>query len=666
MHYTHWNIPSGPTVVPEALTAAGCSPLLAALLHARGIDTPEKARDFLDCGPGLLRDPFELKDMEKAASRLRAAIDRRETVAVYGDYDVDGITSSCMLTDYLRRRGVPTELYIPDRIEEGYGVNAAAIEALHGRGVTLIVTVDCGVTTAEEADFARSLGVDMIITDHHECRERLPEAAAVVDPKRPDNGDVGRDLAGVGVAFKLLCALEGDAEAVLDRYADLVAVGTVADVMPLLGENRRIVRRGLEKLSADPQPGLRSLIREAGVREERITASNVGFTLAPRLNASGRLGQVQTAVELLLSTGAEEAAQSARALCELNSERQRMEKRIWDEALEMLGDARPDGPIVLAGEGWHQGVIGIVASRLTETFCVPAVMICLDGDRGKGSCRSCGGFNLFEALSACQEHLEGFGGHALAAGLTISRGSIDAFREALADYYRRNPAAPGAVLDIDINVDAPELLRMDSVEDLERLEPCGAGNPRPMLSLLGAACLELSPIGGGKHLRVRLEKQGQVYEGVFFSHTAQQLGLKAGDTVDAAFTPQINVFRSRRSVQLLLCDLRAHDDAAAREYLGGTPRNVPRALLPEREDFVLLWRALGCGECRGTVNAVWMRLAPELREETFCLCLRVFGELGLLTLDYDGTTLHVQRCAGAEKTALERSELLQRLRREAV
>lgn len=671
MIYSQWNIQRKKPVIPDALQAAGFSRLLSAVLAVRGYDTPEKASAFLNVDQAQLGDPLLLADMNNAVMRLQRAIDARETVAVYGDYDVDGITSSCMMADYLRSRGLRCELYIPDRLEEGYGVNNAAIDELRSRGVTLIVTVDCGVTTVEESAYASENGVDMIITDHHECREALPSAIAVVDPKRSDCNYPSHDLAGVGVAFKLLCALEGSAEPILERYADLVAVGTVADVMPLVGENRYIVKRGLDKLYSNPRPGLLALIEETGLWgrdrnqhpvKKRITASHIGFTLSPRLNASGRLGQVNSAVELLLSESLQEAKRHAADLCQLNLKRQEMEAKIWQQAQEMLGDAPPEGPIVLARENWHQGVIGIAASRLAEKFNVPAIMICLDGDRGKGSCRSCGGFNLFSALSACADRLEGFGGHALAAGLTIRRENIDAFRAAFSDYYRAHAEECVSTLDIDLCVDDPSLLTLECVEDLERMEPCGTGNQRPRLCLLGAVLTELTPIGGGRHLRLQLEKRDKTFEAVFFHQTAESIGLRVGDCVDAAFFPQINEFRDRRSVQLLLCDIRRHDAGDAGRILSGVYPAEP-APLP-REEFETLWRAIVArgGSFRAPMERFCAELCPALEEDSLCLCLKVFEELGLLRLQRCGGEVLAERIPGPG-TELERSALLARLRR---
>ena len=559
MKYANWKVPSESPVIPSALVSAGCTPLLAAILHLRGLSDLREAREFLEGGAELLADPLALADMIPAVQRLTMAVARGEHVAVYGDYDVDGITAGCLLTDYLRSRGLECELYIPDRMSEGYGMNTSAIDALGDKGVTLIVTVDCGVTNIEETAYAAARGIDMIITDHHECRDTLPEAEAVVDPKRPDNGPEGQNLAGVGVAFKVVCAMDGNAERMLERYGDLVAVGTVADVMPILGENRFITRYGLQQISQGRcRPGFRALLEEAGAADKRLTAATIGYSLAPRINAAGRLGETALAVGLLEAGERRRAGEYAAALCRKNRERQELEQAIWDQAVSMLGAARPEAPIVLAAEGWHPGVIGIVASRLSDAYSVPAVMVCLDGDTGKGSCRSTGSFNLFEALSACSDCLEGFGGHAMAAGVTVRRDRVDELREKLGEYYRDHPDRSVSALEPDLRVDDPSLLSMECVESLDALEPCGNANPRPLLYMDGVRVAGVSPIGAGKHLRLRLEKFGEVYDAVFFSQTAAGLGVRAGQEADIVFMPQINEFRSRRSVQLVITDLRPH------------------------------------------------------------------------------------------------------------
>ncbi len=663
MSYSDWKIPYTPAVVPGELLKAGYSPLLSAVLNVRGLSCPEEAKAFLECSDALLGNPLMMTDMPQAVMRITRAIAMGEKVAVYGDYDVDGITSTCMLTDYLRKKGLECEYYIPDRMEEGYGLNTSAIAALQERGVSLIITVDCGVTTVEEAAFAAGLGVDMIVTDHHECREELPNVIAVVDPRRPDCNYPSRDLAGVGVAFKLLCALEGSAEKMLEEYSDLVAVGTIADVMPLVGENRYIVKHGLKKLMSSPRPGLRALIEEAGLGDRRITATNIGFTLAPRLNASGRLGQASMAAELLLTDSPRTAASRAADLCQLNRDRQMLETDIWREALDMIGDDKPTSPIVLSCETWHQGVIGIAASRLTEAFNVPAIMICLDGDRGKGSCRSCGGFNLFEALSACSEHLEGFGGHALAAGLTIKRENIPAFTKAIGEYYLENPGEGEKTLEIDLCVDSPELLTMKCVEDLELMEPCGTGNARASLCMTRAYLSSVTPIGGGRHLRLSVEKFGHSYECVFFSRTAEELGIRSGDWVDIAFFPQINEFRSRRSVQLLLSDLRIHKSGLSDDILRGSIVPCQETSAPSRDELGSLWRSIiHCGS-RLTMakTALLERLAPQMWDSRVCIGLKVFEELGLISLSFDGENISVSCPPFQGKVNLEDSEILKSL-----
>ena len=433
--------------------------MLAAILNLRGMTEPAAAREYLFGGNEVLSDPLALTDMISAVQRITRAIATGEHVAVYGDYDVDGITAACLLSDYLRGRGLECEIYIPDRLSEGYGLNTGAIDDLAARGVTLIITVDCGGTSLAETEYAAGLGIDMIITDHHECRDELPEAEAVVDPKRPDSSGEGGSLAGVGVAFKLVCAMDGDSQQVLERYGDLVAVGTVADVMPLLGENRFITGFGLQQIAAGRcRPGFRALLQETGASEKRPTASTVGYTLAPRINAAGRLGKTRLAVRLLETSDRREAERLAAELCNQNRQRQELELAIWKEASALLGDVRPRTPIVLAGDSWHPGVIGIVASRLTDAYNVPAIMICLDGDVGKGSCRSTGAFNLYEALTACQDCLESFGGHAMAAGVTVRADKVDELRRRLGEYYLAHPDESVSALEPELMVDYARLL----------------------------------------------------------------------------------------------------------------------------------------------------------------------------------------------------------------
>ena len=665
MRYASWNIPDIAAAPPQLL-AAGYSPLLSAVLHCKGLDDPAEAEAWLRCWPEVLSDPMEMADMPVAVRRVRRAVEEREHLAVYGDYDVDGITAASMLTEWLRCKGLETELYIPDRIGEGYGLNAAAIEELYRRGVRLLITVDCGVTALAEAEAAARLGMDMIITDHHECQPELPNCCAVVDPKRPDCPGCAT-LAGVGVAFKLMCAVDGEAESLLARWSDLVAIGTVADVMPLTGENRYIVRRGLENISTRPRPGLAALLDESGIVKKPLHAITIGFTLAPRLNAAGRLGRAELAAELLLCREGAKCAALARELCALNHERQLVQQEIWEDAAAMLEAEPPTGPIVLAKEGWHQGVVGIATSRLTDAYSLPAIMICLDGDKGKGSCRSFGGFNLFEALSACADTLESYGGHALAAGLNIKKENIPAFRKALQKYYDEHPPAREKQLNIELHIGDGRMMDFGSIEDLELLEPCGSGNPRPTCCLTDAVLESVTPTGGGKHLRLRLKKFDRSFSCIYFSQTEEELGAQAGDFVDAAFSPQINEYRGHRNIQLVIEDLRRADVMPLCRALlrGELPAGAEKALLlPERGHFVALWNKLKHmgGAASGRAEPTLRMLADGLHPALISCCLAVFAQTGLAQVSLQDEQLEIRLCLDSAKTDLESAPLLRRLR----
>ncbi len=582
-------------------------------------------------------------------------------MAIYGDYDVDGITSSCLMAEYLRSLGLQTEIYIPDRLTEGYGVNNAAIHKLHAMGITLIITVDCGITAVEQTALAASLGIDMIITDHHECQDALPQAVAVVDPKRPDCTCINREPAGVGVAFKLVCALDGDDRAMLLRYGDLVALGTIADVMPLLGENRYIVRVGIEKLRCNPRPGLDALMALSGVDRRQVGATSVGFTLAPRINAAGRLGNTALALSLLLEQNSSRALTLADELCAMNHQRQQMEADIWQQTALMMAGQKPTGPIVLAGEDWHPGIIGIAAARLSEAFSVPTVMISLTGDKGKGSCRSFGDFNLFDALAECNSLLDGFGGHALAAGLNIQRANIDAFRRALHAYYIAHPPGEDAGLALDLEITGMEMLSLESVEALQALEPFGNGNPRPNLCMLDCYLAFIAPIGGGKHVRLRVEKFGQYYDCVWFSRSIDSLNVRRGDKIDVAFYPQVNEFRERRTVQLIVLDIRRTDTPElCRMALDG---QVGAGQALTRTDLGMLWRTLAQ---HGAVQMAVSRIggiAPMLNPVQIALGLRILSELGLANVDTAGQQLHVTVITREGKADLMQSVTWRRFHR---
>jgi single-stranded-DNA-specific exonuclease len=421
--FEKWNIGEPKQQDVELLRSAGYSYLLSAVLAARGITTAEAAADFLDRERYLTISPMLMADMDKAVERIQRAIADGETIAVFGDYDVDGITSTVVVMDYLKRCGVNCMQYIPRRIEDGYGLSCEAIKNLRDAGATLMITVDCGITGNDEVAYAKSIGMDTVVTDHHECKDDLPDAAAVVDPHRPDCPYPFKHLAGVGVALKLVLALGGESreDALFARYCTLAAIGTIADVMRMEGENRTIVHCGLEALPHTDFVGVHALLKEAGLLGKPITSIQIGFVLSPRINAAGRMGKADLAAELLETEDPAKAEELARALCDLNRERQSVEQTICVDAVAQIESLRPDerSALVLASENWHQGVVGIVASRLSEKYSCPSFMIHLKDGCGKGSCRSYGGFNLFSALESCGDLLDGFGGHELAAGFTI-------------------------------------------------------------------------------------------------------------------------------------------------------------------------------------------------------------------------------------------------------
>ncbi len=676
MKYGIWNVTQPKIEAVNSLVGGGYAPLVAMVLAARGMETLEQANQYLDCQATLM-DPFRMREMDLAAGRVGLALTRGEKIAVFGDYDVDGITATCLLTDFLRTHGGDCVPYIPGRLEEGYGLNPIAIRQLHSQGVKLIVTVDCGITAVEEAELCAQLGIDLVITDHHECKAHLPQAVAVVDPHRPDCTYPHKDLSGVGVAFKLASALCGSQEAVLRDYADMVCLGTVADVMPLRGENRVFVTRGLEALRHTNRPGILALMEQADCDREALTAASVGYTLAPRINAAGRMGQIELAVELFLTEDKHKADELARALCELNRERQSVEAEIYRQAVDMLPQGQLPDAIVLADESWHQGVVGIVASRIAEEYCCPTFLVCLDGDHGKASSRSYGGFNLFSSLSALAPLLESYGGHELAAGFTITRQSIPAFREQISRLARAyyDDDTPRTVLEADCVVE-PELLTIGNIHSLSQLEPCGNGCPKPVLVLQELTVDRISQVGGGRHMRLRLVSGRYAMNGIWFSANAETASIAPGDVVDVAFVPQINEFRGERSVQLNVMDIRPScraqcpmDTAAYRALCANTIDAAGAAqLLPDRATLATVWRYLDAAP-EGTVQESPACLLRKIVRRTgvsmslgqLLTCLDIFADVGLLQIQRLHKHMCIRLIPADKKADLTQSKTMQRL-----
>ncbi|WP_369283148.1 single-stranded-DNA-specific exonuclease RecJ [Oscillibacter sp. GMB15532] len=687
MKFEKWNIGTPSPGAVEALRQAGYPALLASVLAGRGVSSAEEAAKRLECDGALTLSPFAMADMNQAVERIRRAITDGETVAVFGDYDVDGITSTVLLLDYLKNCGVPCLRYIPRRIEDGYGLSREAIQSLHDQGATLMVTVDCGVTGAEEVDFAASLGLDVVVTDHHECKGPLPKAAAVVDPHRPDCPYPFKHLAGVGVALKLVLALggSGNEERLFSRYCTLAAIGTIADVMRMEGENRVIVQRGLAALPRTDFVGIHALLKEAGLDGKPVTSVQIGFSLAPRINAAGRMGAADLAADLLETEDPARAEELARALCDLNRERQAVEQDICADALRQI-ESLPDSQrsaLVLDSDDWHQGVVGIVASRISEKFSCPSFMIHIQDDLGKGSCRSFGGFNLFAALEACSSLLEGFGGHELAAGFTIRKENIAPFREKMNGYVRAHcgKGIPVPALEIDAAVSDPADLTMDEVEQLGHLDPYGAGNPRPVFALLGARVEGLQGVGQGKHLKLQLSRGLCRFDAIFFSATAEECGIRVGDRVDAAFYLQGNTFRGRTTLQLQLVDLRlsrvpSRSEIESLELIrrlrGSETLTAQEAdrLDASLEQFRVLLRAIRRLLPQGRATAAklpFLRAVAELSggREAFLravLALAVFEERGLLrTAPVDEEFFDIALLPWEDSVDLCACPLLQRL-----
>ena len=560
MRFESWDIKGFDRQAAVELCRYGINPLAAVFMSSRGITSVEAAEWFLRDDTAKLYDPFLMTDMDAAVARIQKAVDTGESIAIYGDYDVDGMTATALLVKYFRSRGLSPEIYIPGRMDEGYGLNRPALDVLAAKGISLIITVDCGITGISAAKYAKELGLELIITDHHECKEELPGAVAVINPKRQDCRYPNKTLAGVGVAFKLICAVEKEVslERLLDTYSDFVAIGTISDVMPVVGENRTLIRHGLKKLNVSPRHGLRQLMNETCPERKTISTAAVAFIIAPRLNAAGRMGRTSLSVELLLTDNDDEAKDLTRELCMLNDERRQIEAEIFEEAAQMAKEITTRGPIVLAKREWFQGVMGIIAARIAEQNRCPAILISIDENGvGKGSCRSSGNFRLHTALLNCGGLLESYGGHEMAAGLMIKEENIEQFTKQLNDYYHENVKIfPVPTLRVDFEVEKPALLTLENIESLVALEPFGNKNPPPVLCIKNAKLVSARSVGDGKHTRLKIEKSGAFFDCIFFAKAASELEALPGESVDAAFEPVVNEFRGKRSVQLQISDIK--------------------------------------------------------------------------------------------------------------
>ena len=657
---------------------------------------------------------FEMKDMELGVLRIAKAIGNHERITIYGDYDVDGVTSVSTLYLYLKSLGADVSYYIPNRTTDGYGVTTGAIDTLAAEGTRLIITVDTGITANVEVEYARTLGIDFVITDHHECRAELPEAVAVINPHRPDCPYPFKELAGVGVVFKLISAYEERrtgksriqvATRIFADYSDLVAIGTIADVMPIHEENRIIVSYGLRMIDSNRRVGLAALIDASQTRNDtprqdqgkkkrvKISSGYIGFTLAPRINAAGRIRSASMAVELFLTDSYEKAYEIAQELCLANKDRQSEENQIIKEAYEQIeryGDLDENPVIVLDADHWHHGVIGIVASRITEKYCRPSILVSFEGgmgnspspeDIGKGSGRSIKGLNLVDALCHCQDTLVKFGGHELAAGLSVARGSLADFRKKINAYARENLRADEMIptLEADLEISFDEL-SLELANALSILEPYGVGNPIPTFVIRGVTVNEITSISAGKHTKLSLGDGTASYTAMFFSQSAEDTGLHVGDSADVLFTIDINEWMGKRSLQLIVKDIHLSDEERHRrqseidrflEVWAGGAIGANENFVPTREDFGQLYRLILMlshqGIHRISHRDLQSRLALfapslDIGYVKLRLMIKVIMELnliGVVELD-DGYEFSVR--FHTSKTDLEKSGLLRRLR----
>ncbi len=532
------------------------SPFAAVLLACKNLSDDE-LDSFLSDENAFLVDPYELPDMDKAVMRIRQAIDNFERITVYGDYDADGVSSTALLYLYLLSEGADVQYYIPDRLTEGYGMNLDAVRTIKERGTDLIITVDNGISAITECEKIKALGMDVVITDHHRPGDTLPDAIAVVDPYRNDFDGVFCEWAGVGVAFKLIEALSDGDEEVLNMYADLVTIGTVGDVVPLISENRVFVKNGIEMISDSERPGIVALKAIAGINAQVITSSNIAFALVPRINAAGRMGSAETAIKLLLSENFDDARLLAEEVNEANILRQQTELKILKEAEEKI-EKTPgmlyDRVLVVAGDGWHSGVIGIVAARLTEKYARPCLVIGIQDGVGKGSGRSIEGFSLFESLAAVSECLDHFGGHTLAAGFQLEEDKIEELRHRINEYAAQI-LMPVPTVKIDCRI-SPKYVNVNLIEELHTLEPFGAGNAQPVFAMMKMKIDKIEGLSQNKHTKISLSKQDAKITAMKFGVSPESFDFSAGDTVDVAATFDKNEYMGTVKVSVIVKDIR--------------------------------------------------------------------------------------------------------------
>ena len=651
--------------------------LIAMLLDIRGITDDEAIIDFLS-NETLTASPFELKDMDRAVDRIRIAIENGERICVYGDFDADGVTSTALLYSYLSDIGADAMYYIPSREAEGYGMHREAITRLCERGIKLIITVDNGVAAVDEVAYAGSLGIDTVITDHHAIPDTLPDAAAVVDPHRSDCDSSFKELSGVGVAFKLVQAIEGeyaDVDSLLENYSDLAAIGTVGDIVTLRGENRVLVKNGLRHINNGDRLGIAALVQDAGLSGKTLSAGNLSFTLVPRINAGGRLGLSKKSVTMLLTDDEEYASDIAAELSSDNTERQQIERDILGEIDGMIrrNPSLINNPVIVVyGEGWHKGVIGIVASRIKEVYAKPAVVISLDEEVCRASGRSVSGFSLIDAVFSCSDILTQCGGHPMAVGFGIHRDRIDAFIERINRYTEEHPI-PQPTLELDCKLN-PAQLSVDLARGLSLLEPFGAGNPTPLFGLYNMTLRDIREIGGGKHLRLTLSRGDSTVYALRFSTTLAEFPYQVGDVVDLAVTLDINIYNNNENLSVFIRDMRfserEEDETLRSKELferfcrgGALTTEEASSLLPDRAEFAVVYRFLRAnGGYRYSFDSLLYRIGSGIGYGKLRVILECMNELRLIEIDEGLYDFEIEMCEVGGKVDLDTSRIITQLR----
>ena len=652
--------------------------IIAMLLQIRNIKTKEEIEDFL-FNESEIASPFDIKDMEKAANRIRKAIDNFELICVYGDYDADGVTSTALFYSYLETVEANVMYYIPSRETEGYGMNKAAVDFLNDKGVKLIVTVDNGIAAVEEIAYANTLGIDTVVTDHHMPTGELPDAVAVVDLHREDCKSRFKNLSGVGVAFKLIMALEGDdcdVNNLLDNYADLLSLGTIGDIVELKGENRVFVKRGLQSIMNSDRAGIEALIQNSGLGGKNITAGNVSFTLVPRINAVGRLGLPGKSVELLLTEDYDKAEEISVELCEDNTERQQIEKDIIekiDERVKCDPSIILDKIIVVDGENWHQGVIGIVASRIKEVYGKPVIVISKMGEVAKASGRSVEGFPLCDAVFACSDLLTHYGGHPMAVGLSLDSNNISLFRKRINEFANSFESMPFDKLNIECKLN-PAFINVELAESLSYLQPFGAGNPTPVFGLYNMTLINIIPLSNNKHLKLIFSRGNSTITAMKFFTSTEEFPYVRGDVLDLAVTLDTNEYNGTTSVSVIIKAIKASDDNTEdilnsqrifEEFCVGSALTKEQfmSITPTRDDFALLYRFLRAS--RGysfPTETLVHKLDNKLSFGKIRVILEAMSELGLIEICEGLKDNHIKMLEIEGKVQLETAGIIKRLK----